>query len=260
MAFYKYIARLSHFSFNCLKKLTNFLDAFSSGFWLGIMGEKSLDYSDELYYSSNKSYSNDKYNLSGLFEWEKNMVIKHFPPAKSILLIAAGGGREVIALTDMGYSVEAFECNRSLLEYGNNLLRGKNVNASIEYLARNSVPAEIKLYDVIIIGWGAYSHIRGRKKRLKFLTEILPFLKKESPIMISFLYVTNRTIKDTIVKKISDFLVFFSRKERTEPGDRLEPDYIHYFTEEEIRNELEQSNFRVLEYSATDYGCLIATR
>jgi hypothetical protein len=107
MAYYKFMARLSHLSFRFLKKLTDFLDTLFSGFWLGVMSEKSLDFSDELFYKGTKSYSDDKYNLSGLFEWEKPMIEKHFSNAKSILLLAAGGGREVLALTKLGIEVDS---------------------------------------------------------------------------------------------------------------------------------------------------------
>src|SRR5512143_3737804 len=101
MPYHKFVAKLSHLSFRFLKNLTDFLDALSSGFGLGVMGDKSLDFSDEIYYNQTKYYTEDKYNESGLFEWEKPMSQKHFSNAKRILLIAAGGGREVLALSKM---------------------------------------------------------------------------------------------------------------------------------------------------------------
>ena len=242
-----------------MKKLTEFLDALYSGFWLGVMSEKSLDYSDELYYKRNKHYTEDKYNQSGLFEWEKPIIQKHFSDAKTILLIAAGGGREVLALNKMGFEVDGYECNPTLIEYGNELLQKNKIDNKIKYLPRNSVPGEIKKYDGIIIGWGAYSHIPGNKKRLSFLEGLYPFMRNTTPLMISFLWTNKRNRRDKITKNFSDFFRTFSRKEKTEPGDKLEPDFIHYFTEEEIKNELTQSKFRVIDYYNTEYGCLIAT-
>jgi len=258
MAFYKFTAKLSLLSFSFLKKLTAFLDAASSGFWLGVMSEKSLDYSDELYYGRNKSYSNDKYNLSGLFGWEKTIIEKHFSHAKNILLIAAGGGREALALSRLGFEVDSYECNPGLIEYGNGLLQRNGVEKAIKYLPRNTVPVELKKYDGIIIGWGAYSHIRGNKKRLSFLEGLYPFMHQETRLMISFLWTSSRDRRDKIVRNLSNFLRTFSRKEKTEPGDKLEPDFIHYFNEAEIKDELTQSKYRVIDYYNTEYGCLIA--
>lgn len=258
MAYYKVIAKLSHSSFRFLKNLTSFLDAFFSGFWLGVMGEKSLDYSDELFYNNNPHYTDDKYNEAGLFEWEKSMIDKHFSKAKTILLIAAGGGRETLALAKLGFGVESYECNTKLIEYGNELLKKNNIPARIKYLPRNTVP-EVRNNDAIIIGWGAYSLIRGNKSRLSFLSELNPFLNKETLLMISFLWMGKRGQRDNIINGVSNFFRIFSTKHRTEPGDRLVPDFIHYFTDEEIKNEIAQSGLRIIDYYTKDYGCLIAT-
>jgi hypothetical protein len=258
MAYYKFIARLSHWSFRFIRKAYNLIDALLSGFWLGVMSEKSLDYSDELFYNNTGHYTDDNYNLSGLFKWEKVMIEKHFGDAKSILLIAAGGGREVLALSGMGYKIDAYECNELLVEYGGRLLEKNGIENKIRYLPRNSVPGEIKKYDGIIIGWGAYSLMAGQKKRIALLEELYPFLKEGAPLMISFLWTRNRSRHERIVKRISDFFRTFSKKDKTEIGDRLMPDFIHYFTEDEIRNEVNRANCRIKDYSTSEYGCLIA--
>ncbi len=258
MGGYKFTARLSHWSFRFIRKAYNLIDALLSGFWLGVMSEKSLDWSDELFYNNTGHYTDDKYNLSGLFKWEKAMIEKHFTGAKSILLIAAGGGREVLALSGMGFEVDGYECNELLVEYGNRLLEKNGNNNKIRYLARNSVPGEIKKYDGIIIGWGAYSLMAGQKKRITFLEGLYPFLKEGAPLMISFLWVRKRSRHERIIKKVSDFFRIFSTKDKTEIGDRLVPDFIHYFTEDEIKSELTRANYRIKDYSSSDYGCLIA--
>ncbi len=258
MAFYKFTARLSLLSFSFLKKLTAFLDAASSGFWLGVMSQRSLDFSDELYYKSTKQYTDDKYNESGLFDWEKPVIEKHFSNAKTILLIAAGGGREALALSKMGFVVDGYECNPALIEFANLLLQKNNTDNRIKYLSRNSVPVELKKYDGIIIGWGAYSLIQGNKNRIAFLEGLSPFLHDETRLMISFLWTGTRNRRDKITGNISNFFRTFSRKERTETGDKLEPNFIHYFNEEEIKSEITKAKFRVVDYSSTDYGCVIA--
>jgi hypothetical protein len=258
VAYYKFIAKLSHSSFRFIKKVYNFLNAILSGFWLGVLSEKSLEYSDELFYVTTGDYTDDKYNESGLFKWEKPMVEKYFSNAKSILLIAAGGGREVLALSKMGFEIDCYECNPKLIEFGNALLQKNKIDNKIKYLPRNSIPGDIKKYDGIIIGWGAYSLIQGNKKRLSFLAGLYSFLHKEAPLMISFLWTKNRSRHEKIVKNVSNFFRIFSNKDKTELGDTFVPDFIHYFTEEEIKGELIQSKYRIIDYSATDYGCVIA--
>jgi len=83
-------------------------------------------------------------------------------------------------------------------------------------------------------------------------------LEKETPLMISFLITSGRNKRDKIIQKVSNFFKILTKGDKTEPGDRLEPDFIHYFTEEEIKSELSQAKLRVIDYSSGDYGCVIA--
>jgi len=259
MAYYKFIAILSHASLKFIKKTYHFINAVLTGFWLGVMGEKSLDYSDELHYNLNSKYTDDKYNLSGLFRWGKAAIEKYFSNTKSILLLAAGGGRETIALSRIGFEVDSYECNKILVKYGNAFLQKNGIDNKIEYLPRNSVPADKKKYDGVIVGWGAYSHIRGKKNRQSFLAVLSPFLNKEAPLMISFLWTESRTRQDKIIKNLSNFFRIFSKKDKTELGDGLMLEFVHYFTEEEIKNELTQARYRIIGYNSVDYGCIVAT-
>jgi hypothetical protein len=254
----KFIAKLSYSSLQFLKKAYNFFDAILSGFWLGVMSERSFDYYDEFHYNRSQKYTDDNYNLSGLSGWEQDRIDKYFSKAKNILLIAAGGGRETVALSKIGFEVDSYECNTALIEYGNEFLQKNRIGHKIKYLPKNSVPDEIKKYDGIIIGWGAYSHIRGKKERLSFLEKLYPFLHKETPLMISFLTKEEKGRQEKINKSVSNFFRFFSGKDKTELGDRLMSYFVHYFDEQEIKSELIQSKFRVIDYYNINYGCIIA--
>jgi hypothetical protein len=68
MAFYKFVAKLSQSSFIFIENVYYFFHSFLTGFWLGVMSEKSLDFSDELFYNNVKHYTDDKYNLMGLYQ------------------------------------------------------------------------------------------------------------------------------------------------------------------------------------------------
>ncbi len=258
MAYAKFIAKLSYSSLQFLKKAYNFLDAILSGFWLGVMSENSLDFYNEFHYNRSQKYTDDKYNLSGLFGWERERIEKYFSDAKNILLIAAGGGREAVVLSKMGFEVDSYECNVTLIEYGNAFLQKNGIDYKIKYLPGNSVPDGIKKYDGIIMGWGAYSHIQGKKNRLSFLSKIYPLLHEKAPLMISFLIKDEKGRQEKITKSVSNFFRIFTGRDKTESGDRLMSYFVHFFNEEEIKNELVQSKFRVIDYYNIDYGCLIA--
>ena len=183
---------------------------------------------------------------------------KHFAGVKTVMLIAAGGGREVLALSRMGIMVEGYECNQVLVEYGNRLLQKNKAAGRISHLTRNTVPSEIRQYDAVIIGWGAYSHIKGGPARIKFLKDLYPFMHAGSRLMISFIWVKERSNRDRMIQKISGFFGSFCRGEKSELGDKLVPNYMHYFREDEIRAELSQAGYRTLEYDEEKHGFIIA--
>lgn len=259
MGYHRFVAKLSDSSLRCVARVYHFTNAVTTGFWLGFMSDRSLEMADDLHYKRSKKYFDEKYIQSGLFRWEKAAIEKYFSGAKKILLIAAGSARETFALSRMGLEVDSYECNEALMEYGNKLLQEKGFEERIKYLQRNTVPGELTKYEGIIIGWGAYSHIRGRSKRLSFLKDLRPFLKTEAPLMISFLLTVERTRQDRIVKRVSNGLRIFRRKSKTETGDLLHSGFVHYFTEEEIKNELKEAGYRITGYNSVDYGCIIAT-
>jgi hypothetical protein len=222
MKLYKIFARFSHAWLHVSKethKLSSMLS--TPAFWLGALGKKGLDYSDEVHYSTNTTYVENEYNEKGLYDWEQYIVEKHFADVKTIMLIAAGGGREVVGLSRMGFRVDAFECNPVLVEYGNKLLKKNNIESKISHLARNTVPSHTRIYDAVIIGWGAYSHIKGGPARIQFLKNLHPFMHPGSRLMISFIWVKERNRRDKMIQRVSGFLGSFCRGERSEQGDSL---------------------------------------
>ncbi|NJO96415.1 MAG: hypothetical protein HC764_10650 [Pleurocapsa sp. CRU_1_2] len=42
--------------------------------------------------------------------------------------------------------------------------------------------------------------------------------------------------------------------ELIEPGDTLVPDYVHYFTKDEIEREFKEAGFELIMYSNDEYG------
>lgn len=258
MGYHRFIARLAGSTLKFNTKVHLFMNAVLTGFWLGIMGGKSLDKAADIHYKNSKKYNDDSYNMSGLFRWEKAAIEKYFSKAKNILLLAAGGGRETVALIRMGYEVDSYECNMGLVEYGNDFLRRNGVDNRIKYLPEDSLPEEVKKYDGIIFGWGAYSHMSGSGNRIGFLQKLKPFLGNEAPLMISFLLTGERTVQDRIVKSVSNFFRIF-RRNKIETGDWLHSGFVHYFTEEETKDELVQAGYNVIGFNSVDYGSLVAS-
>jgi 2-polyprenyl-3-methyl-5-hydroxy-6-metoxy-1,4-benzoquinol methylase len=255
-----FIARISYLSVRTITKCYHFTEAIVSGFWLGLMSEKSLDTYDELHYTRSKKYFDDSYNLSGLSGWEEEFIGKYFGGVKRILLIAAGGGRESLALARRGFDVESYECNTRLVEYGNGFLQRNGISSSITVLDAGTLPASVGKFDAIIIGWGAYSHFRYKNSRIEFLLSLHQLIKDNAPLVISFALVKNHDRKEKIVMKVSSFFRILTGRRKTEIGDRLFSYFIHFFTSAEITGELSSAGYSINAFGASDYGWLVAKK
>jgi hypothetical protein len=253
----KLLLRLVSGSLYFLRSIYKFSDAILTGFWIGILSEKTIEMYNKLHYEQATKYLEDSYNLSGLHKWEYDRIKKYFYAAKTFLLIGAGGGRETAALRKWGVEVDSYECSEKFVGYGNDFLRRNNIDARIVWLPVNSVPDVIKKYDGIIHGWGAYSHIQGSRNRISLLKRLHPFCNNETHIMISFYTKEGSGWQDKIVRSVSNFFRFFTGRSGTELGDRLHSYYAHYFNRVEIESEFKQSGFILVDYYDDEYGCAI---
>lgn len=237
-----------------LARLQRVLETFLNGFWLGVLSYASLQRIDEIYYSDNKLYYSSEYNKKGLQGWEKKAVDKYFTDYPKLLLIAAGGGREVFHLLKMGFEVDAYECHPGLTNFANELLVQEGFSSSVAVAPRDECPGGSKKYDSSIVGWGAYTHIQTRARRIKFLKEIRGRLNDNAPLLLSFWTRSSNSRRHRIIAYIANTFRFFLNRERLEIGDDININYVHYFTEQEIRSEMKEAGFNLIFYSSKPYG------
>jgi hypothetical protein len=241
-----------------LQKYFALLQTLLNGFWLGVLSSDSLHKIDEMYYENSSMYYSADYNRRGLQKWEQAMIENYFQDCRRLLLLGAGGGREIYGLQKFGCAIEAFECNPKLLDFGNKFLREEGLNAQIKPVQRDACPASRQKYDGAIIGWGAYMLIQGRKRRIGFLRSIGAQLEAGAPLLLSFFTRNGDSRKFKATASVGNVFRFFLRRERLQTGDSLEPNYVHYFTENELKNELNEAGFKLLYYSSKNYGHAVA--
>jgi hypothetical protein len=136
----------------------------------------------------------------------------------------------------------------------------------VEAAPRDSCPAGERRYGGAIVGWGAYTLIQGRARRVGFLPALRERTLPGAPLLLSFFPRSNQAdsggpsdewrFRHTAA--VANTLRRATLREPVELGDYLEPNYVHYFTEEEIRRELEEAGFRLIEYEARPYGHAVA--
>jgi hypothetical protein len=168
--------------------------------------------------------------------------------------MAAGGGREVLALQRMSFRVDAWECQPELVAAANALLASEGLEPSVVYAPRSTVPAGQGRYDGLVVGWGSYMLVQGRNSRVALLRALRTRVDEGSPILLSFF---TRRSGDSYVRLAAAVAIVVRvllRREGAQPGDMLEPNFVHRFTQSEIASELAEGGFELKSYVAAPYG------
>lgn len=228
--------------------------ALHQGLWLGLLSDADLDRLTEDFYDGVARYVDPDFISSGLRPWEERVIHTHFAPGSRVLVAAAGGGREVVALRTTGYATDGFDCNRSYVEAGNRMLRDKCLDARLIWAPPGRVPATLGVYDGAIIGWGGYMHIRGRRARLRLLGELGHHLAPGSPLLVSVFYCDRRSRAHVWSARIANVLRKVFSRELIDPGDHLSGSFDHYFTIDELNAELAAAGFNVIHFEKVEEG------
>jgi hypothetical protein len=229
-----------------------------TGVCLGLLGRPTLHAVDELTYDERRRYHGDEYNLSGLFDWERSAIDRHFRGRRRLLVTGAGGGREVLALAaaDLEVEVRGHECNAALVAVADGLIarRGLAGRASVQWLPRDAVPRDATPFDGAIVGWSAYMLVIGRANRVRFLAEVRDLLLGDSPLLLSFFTRDDPATRLARVVRSANVIRRLLGRPLAELGDDLAPNFVHRFTREEIEAELRDAGFRLAEFRAQGPG------
>ena len=237
-----------------LDKFPTLVKAIWVGIWLGILDRKSLHAIDQYCYQMWAEYRTSEHNLRGLNNWEHLILDKYFPSHSRLLLAGAGGGREVIALSKMGYHVDGFECHAGLCKFANELIEKEQLAAHVALVARDECPVSNDVYDGLIVGWGAYMLIQGRDRRIAFLQKMRANVSIDAPILISF-YARNLTQRRfRVIMATGNILRRLLNRPLLELGDGLAPNFVHYFSREEVSAELKEAGFTLTYFDDAEYG------
>ncbi|MGB5193868.1 MAG: hypothetical protein WBN70_12870 [Polyangiales bacterium] len=130
----------------------------------------------------------------GLYAWETHWFARRLPsPPGSILIGAAGSGREAVALRDLGYHVHAFEPSTSAFQCCQRALGSDLVDqASYQDLVASvlhgtNTPLQLKpeaRFDAVLLGWGSFGHVLRSADRLELL-RACDHVAPNGPILLS---------------------------------------------------------------------------
>lgn len=235
------------------------------GLWLGLLGRDGLAALDEQFYAQatepvdggRLGYDAADWNRQGLWGWEGAAVDAHFPPGGRVVVTGAGGGREVLGLLDRGFDAVGFEPNADLVAAGRAVLVQDGHGDRLRAMERDAWPADAGPCDAVVVGWGSYTLIPGRERRVAFLRRLRDALPVGAPVLVSF-FVRGNEATSVRIARVANVVRRLRRAEPVEVGDGLVPNFVHGFTEAEIAAELAEAGFALERYDNAPYGHAVA--
>ncbi|HEY8171975.1 MAG TPA: class I SAM-dependent methyltransferase [Dehalococcoidia bacterium] len=227
--------------------------------------------SDRYYNSNLVDYTEARHQHAGLFPFEESVLARYFPkPPAHLLLPGAGTGRELLVLLDRGYTVDAYEPVPAMADFATGALDGRTVVQRMTLQEWAERPS--RRYDGIFTGWGMWTHINRHDDRVTTLRAMRDVCD-HGPLFVSFLRREHvnfafdgapagleplhpppsggaQRIRDLIRRRVL-------RREPIERGITLNDGiFKHIATEAELRDEGEQTGWRLDHYShdGTEYG------
>jgi hypothetical protein len=233
--------------------------AVHTGLWLGALSPDALARLDAAVYRGEYGYhATAEHNLRGLFDWERDSVEAAFPRGGRVLVTAAGGGREVLALRRLGYSVDGYECNEALRGFANRLLDEQGAHGEVRAVPRDECPDVEVPYEAAVVGWGSLSYVRGSARRRRFLARLRAAVREGAPVLVSFYARSYDSRRLRVVARTGSAVGRALGREPVELGDVLDPTYQHYFDRDELRAELESAGFALERFSREGFAHALA--
>jgi 2-polyprenyl-3-methyl-5-hydroxy-6-metoxy-1,4-benzoquinol methylase len=238
------------------------MHAVHQGLWLGLLEGTELQAVTAHYYAASRQYTGAAHNTSGLLGWETALVERHFAGCRTVLVGAAGGGREVVALARRGIAVDAFECSPVLLATAERVLREEGLTARVRLAPPDTLPDGLGTYDGVILGWGAYTHVAGRQARVRLLRDLAGHLRSGGPLLFSFQTRTSHAAAQRTFRWVYGVAraVRAARRSRAplELGDVLPGYFAHRFTGAEVEAEAGAAGLLVEQRLEWEYGAILA--
>ena len=237
-------------------RLASVAGAIHEGFWLGYLSADDLDAITRDHYRQSQEYASLEHNQRDLFDWETAVVNHYFQPGSRILVAAAGGGREVLALRRAGFQAEGFDCSATLVQASDAIFDRLGEPRGVTLCPPGEVPSGPPLYRGLIVGWSGYTHIPTRQRRIAFLQQLRSRALPGTPVLVSFFPREDSSRSGTLIYRIARIsrVIFRKRKEPSELGDHLGWCFSHTFTREDIEAELQAAGFRPVFYSEVGEG------
>jgi hypothetical protein len=136
----------------------------------------------------------NRYTSRTLHDWEAALFARELPaPPASVLVTAAGSGREARVLVERGYKVEALEPVPAMAASCASVpgvgavwtADHDDLVAAVETRTGPAAALADRRFDAVIVGWGSFTHILTRERQRRLLAAC-DRLAPSGPVLISF--------------------------------------------------------------------------
>ncbi len=251
------------YSQSLIRILGNWVEAVQSGLFMGLLSDEQFQCFDTYPFENSPTVDLTMEAELGLEPWEHRIAQQHLANKQSLLVVAAGGNRELLGFSALGHGIAGIEYAENLCKASQLALRDSQHDVTIELADRFSVPGSSDFYDGAFIARKYLSHVHDRSKRIEFLSNLRRVLKKDAILAFGY-YIREH---DGLSFRAQAFVANLMRKMRgrgkqiVEVGDHLDPDtplYHHHFVLDEVRSELQQAGFELVKHENDWFGSAVA--
>ncbi len=154
-----------------------------------------------------------------LEDWEEQFYGAHLRPQERVLIVGAGSGRELLALSARGFRVDGVEPNQACAERARRAIADRAVAADL-VVDRAETMTLSKTYDVVVFSWFCLSYILRKQARASALERSCRQLTDGGRILVS--YVVAQNSRSPIVNRVTNLVARANRSGwQLGPGDHV---------------------------------------
>ena len=218
------------------------------------------------YYARPRSVENWGDRLVGtggkLYRDESAFVAKYLKGKKTCLVLQSGGGRESLALAQLGFEVTGVDCCEALVERAKEHAKALSLSCRFE-IGEMSEGAPVKRkFDALFLTQHMYSAIPTRERRITFLGKARTFLEEDGFFYLEFFsdeVLEGNDWKFRIKRAIARLC---GRNQELEIGDSYDVyHFLHDFNcESELLAEFEEADLAVVDLNLDQEYAVLTPR
>lgn len=216
-----------------------------------------VEFSRQTYTKPNvlKSWGEES-RISQDLDPNENVLLEKLPAKRGrLLVLAAGGGRDAIALALRGFDVTGVDFVPEIVEKAkeNAAKRGLKLSFLVQEISKLDMPTNV--FDIVWCTGGLYCNIPTFKRRIEMLNRIWRCLRPGGYFVFNFHWGKRSRYRPTMecIRRAIAILTFGNLS--YEKGDFLayNSEFIHVFcSQDELRSELEAGGFEVVQIDLSE--------